>query len=60
MDESKEEGSELIITGDPTKLLELEKERFHKMAFLIKMVTERKIQLTKKCQQFHSFCIRPL
>ena len=35
MDEGKEAGSELIeACGDPLELLELEKEGFHKMAFL--------------------------
>ncbi len=37
MDEGEEARSEFIITGgNPAELLELEKERFHKMAFLIK------------------------
>ena len=37
MDESEEAGSELIETGgDPSELLELEEEGFHKMALLIK------------------------
>ena len=36
MDESEEAGSELIETGgDPSELLELEEEGFHKMAFLV-------------------------
>ena len=37
MDESEEAGSELIETGgDPSELLELEEEVFHKMALLVK------------------------
>ena len=37
MDESEEAGSELIETGgDPSELLELEEEGFHKMALLVK------------------------
>ena len=37
MDESEETGSELIETGgDPSELLELEEEGFHKMALLVK------------------------
>ena len=37
MDESKEAGGELIeACGDPSELLELEEEGFHKMAFLVK------------------------
>ena len=37
MDESEEAGSELIETGgDPSELLELEEEIFHKMALLVK------------------------
>ena len=36
MDESKEAGSEFIEAGgDPTELLKLEEEGFHKMAFLV-------------------------
>ena len=36
MDESKEAGSEFIEAGgDPTELLELEEEGFHKMTFLV-------------------------
>ena len=36
MDEGEEAGSEFIIAnGDPTELLEFEKERFHKMTFLV-------------------------
>ena len=38
MDESQEAGSELLIAGgNPTELLELEKESFHKMAFFVKV-----------------------
>lgn len=38
MDESEEAGSELIETGgDPSELLELEEEGFHKIALLVKL-----------------------
>ena len=37
MDEGQEAGSEFIeASGDPSELLELEEEGFHKMAFLVK------------------------
>ena len=37
MDESKEAGSEFIEAGgDPTELLELEEEGFHKVALFVK------------------------
>ena len=54
MDESEEAGSELIEAGgDPSELLELEEEGFHKMALFV----EPPIDISQTLSDLHLFVL---